>query len=106
MTKYLYDLFLTCRKNNCPDLVTMALPMMLCDARTGIREYTAEETDIEALHADYDELMHRERELREFLGRHIHVLGEVFSLRDRAAFDKVVAQCIAEDKAKEKAAEG
>ena len=48
----IYDIFLTSTRNQCSDLVVQALPMLLSDARTGVRQYTAEETDLAALHAD------------------------------------------------------
>lgn len=98
MLKYIYDIFLTSTKNKCFDLVVQALPMLLADARTGVRTYTDEQTDLAQLHADYSTLMEQEREIREFIGRHYNALVDAYQLRDRAAFDAVVAQCEAEDK--------
>ena len=98
MNQYIYDLFLTSDKNDCNDLFVQALPMLLSDAKTGERQYTAEETDVDKLHADYPQLMEQEGEIRRFIGRHYSKLVAAFRKRDRAAFDAVVAQCEAEDK--------
>lgn len=105
MNQYIYDVFLTSSKNKCFDLVNMALPMLLADARTGVRTYTDEQTDLAQLHADYSTLMEQEREIREFIGRHYNALVDAYQLRDRTAFDAVVSQCAAEDAAKEEASE-
>ena len=101
MLKYTYDLFLTSDKNDCNDLFVQALPMLLSDSKTGERQYTAEETDIAALHADYEALMAQDGELRAFIGRHYSKLVAAFRKRDRAAFDAVVKQCEEEDAAEE-----
>ena len=104
MTKYLYDLYLVSKKNDCTDLAIDAKAMLLHDARTGERMYTDEQTDIEALHADAAELEAKEDELMQFIGRHTQHLAAAFKLGSRQAFDEVVAKCIAEDKeAEEKA---
>ena len=111
MKKYLYDVFLTREKNHCTDLVLMAWPMLQSDARTGVREYTAEETDLVALHTDYmahvaaHTIGRADMELCRFLGRHGRALAEAYQYHDRAAFDAVVAGCIQadEDAAKERA---
>lgn len=104
MTKYLYDLYLTNQKNNSNDLAIEGKAMLLHDARTGERMYTAEETDIKALHADYAELDAQMDSLLQFIGRHTQKLAAAFDLESRKEFDKVVEACIAEDKeAEEKA---
>lgn len=105
MNQYIYDVFLTSAKNKCFDLVNMALPMLLSDAKTGERQYTDEQTDLEQLHADYPVLVEQEGKLRKFIGWHYNALVDAFQARDRAAFDAVVAQCEAEDAAKEEASE-
>lgn len=105
MLKYIYDIFLTSTKNKCFDLVVQALPMLLSDARTGVRQYTDEETDLAQLHADYSTLMEQERAVSRFIGQNYAALVEAYRLRDRAAFDAVVAQCVAEDAAKDWASE-
>lgn len=98
MNQYIYDVFLTSAKNKCFDLVNMALPMLLSDAKTGERQYTDEQTNLEQLHTDYPVLVEQEGEIRRFIGRHYNALVDAYKLRDRAAFDAVVAQCEAEDK--------
>ena len=105
MKRYIYDIFLTSTKNHCNDLAVQALPMLLSDARTGVRQYTAEETDLAALHADYAALAGQDGPICRFIGRHYSALVDAYKLRDRAAFDTVVAQCEAEDAAKEEASE-
>ena len=97
MNQYIYDIFLTSTKNKCNDLVVQALPMLLADARTGVRQYTDEQTDLEQLHADYESLAEQDGPISKFIGRHYDALVEVYKQRDRAAFDVVVAQCVAED---------
>ena len=101
MTKYLWDLYKTSEKNNCNDLAVDAKAMLLHDARTGERMYTAEETDIKALHADYAELDAQMDSLLQFIGRHTQKLAVAFDLDSRKEFDKVVEACIVEDKEKE-----
>ena len=96
-----YDIFLTSTRNQCSDLVVQALPMLLSDARTGVRQYTAEETDLAALHAGYAALAEQEGAISRFIGRHYAALVEAYRLRDRAAFDKAVAACAAADEEKE-----
>ena len=98
MLKYIYDVFLTSTKNQCSDLVVQALPMLLSDARTGVRQYTAEETDLAALHAGYAALAEQEGDISRFIGRHYNALVDAYRLRDRAAFDAVVKQCEEADK--------
>lgn len=98
MNQYIYDVFLTSTKNQCSDLVLQALPMLLSDARTGVRQYTAEETDLAALHADYAALAEQEGGISRFIGRHYNALVDAYKQRDRAAFDAVVAQCEQADK--------
>ena len=98
MNQYIYDVFLTSAKNKCFDLVNMALPMLLSDAKTGERQYTDEQTDLEQLHTDYPVLVEQEGQMRKFIGWHYNALVDAFQARDRAAFDTVVAQCEAEDK--------
>ena len=94
MNQYIYDVFLTSTKNQCSDLVLQALPMLLSDARTGVRQYTDQETDLAALHdAELDE-----QAMAAFIGRHYTALVDAYKLRDRAAFDAVVAQCEQADK--------
>ena len=97
----IYDIFLTSTRNQCSDLVVQALPMLLSDARTGVRQYTAEETDLAALHAGYAALAEQEGAISRFIGRHYAALVEAYRLRDRAAFDKAVAACAAADEEKE-----
>ena len=94
----IYDIFLTSTRNQCSDLVVQALPMLLSDARTGVRQYTAEETDLASLHADYAALAEQEGNISRFIGRHYNALVDAYKLRDRAAFDAVVAQCEQADK--------
>ena len=101
MKRYIYDIFLTSTKNRCSDLAVQALPMLLSDARTGVRQYTAEETDLAALHAGYAALAEQEGAISRFIGRHYAALVEAYRLRDRAAFDKAVAACAAADEEKE-----
>ena len=105
MLKYIYDIFLTSTKNKCFDLVVQALPMLLSDARTGVRQYTDEQTDLAQLHADYEALAGQGGPISKFIGRHYDALVDVYKQRDRAAFDAVVAQCVAEDAAKDEASE-
>ena len=97
----IYDIFRTSTRNQCSDLVVHALPMLLSDARTGVRQYTAEETDLAALHAGYAALAEQEGAISRFIGRHYAALVEAYRLRDRAAFDKAVAACAAADEEKE-----
>ena len=97
----IYDIFLTSTRNQCSDLVVQALPMLLSDARTGVRQYTAEETDLAALHAGYAALAEQEGAISRFIGRHYAALVQAYRLRDRAAFDKAVAACAAADEEKE-----
>ena len=99
LTKYLYDLFLTSRKNNCNDLVVDAMAMMMYDARRGVREYTDEQTDIAALHADAVALDDNNQDLRMFIGRYNTQLCNAFKQGDREYFDKIVASCVARDSA-------
>lgn len=101
LTQYIYDIFLTSTKNKCSDLVVQALPMLLSDARTGVRQYTDEETDLAALHADYAALAEQDGPISRFIGRHYNALVDAYKLRDRAAFDAVVKQCEEEDAAEE-----
>ena len=95
--QYIFDLFLCSDKNDCNDLFVQALPLLLADARTGARRYTCRETDIAALHADYEALMAQDGELRAFIGRHYSKLVAAFRKRDRGYFDQVVAECVQED---------
>lgn len=107
MLNCIYDVFLTCDKNNCPDLVVMALPMFVADAMNNTREYVADETDIAMWHEEFAKVSAQEdalKEIREFIGRHYDALVEAFMNRDRAAFDVVVEKCIAADIAAEKEA--
>lgn len=97
MKKYLYDLYLTSEKNDCNDLAVQAMPMLLHDARKGVRKYTGEQTDIEALHADAAELEAQDRELLQFVGRHNRELVDAFALGNREAFNAVVAACEEKD---------
>ena len=97
MNQYIYDIFLTSTKNKCNDLVVQALPMLLADARTGVRQYSDEQTDLEQLHTDYPVRAEQEAQLRKFIGRHYDALVDAYKQRDRAAFAAVVAQCVAED---------
>lgn len=97
MKKYLYDLYLTSEKNNCNDLAVQAMPMLLHDAREGVRKYTDEQTDLEALRADAAELEEQDRELLQFVGRHNQELADAFDLGDREAFDAVVTACEQKD---------
>ena len=101
MLKYIYDVFLTSTKNQCNDLAVQALPMLLSDARTGVRQYTDEETDLAALHADYAALAEQDGPISRFIGRHYNALVDAYKQRDRAAFDAVVKQCEEEDAAEE-----
>ena len=105
-TSVIYDIFLTSTKNHCFDLVVQALPMLLSDARTGVRQYTDEETDLEKLHGDYTALLEQDGQLRKFIGRHYDSLVKAYQLRDRAAFDAVVAQCAAADAAAQEEEDG
>lgn len=97
LTKYIYDLFLTSKKNECIDLFVNAMPMMMYDARSGERKYTDEQTDLAALHADAEALDEHNRELRIFIARHDSALFKAFKLGSREAFDEVVAKCIEKD---------
>lgn len=97
MKKYLYDLYLTCEKNDCTDLAIDAKAMLLHDALNGVRKYTDEQTDIEALHTDAAKLVEQEDELMQFIGAHNRELADAFKFGSREAFDEVVAQCIAAD---------
>lgn len=97
MLNCIYDIFLTCDKNNCPDLVVMAQPMFLSDARNNSREYVADETDISAWHEHAAELDEQASEVAKFIGRHYDALVDAFKFRDRAAFDAVVDDCIKAD---------
>lgn len=97
MLNCIYDIFLTCDKNDCPDLVVMAQPMFLSDARTGSREYVADETDIDMWHEHAVELDEQASEVAKFIGRHYDALVDAFKFRDRAAFDAVVDDCIKAD---------
>ena len=101
----IYDIFLTSTRNQCSDLVVQALPMLLSDARTGVRQYTDEETDLAALHADYAALAEQDGPICRFIGRHYSALVDAYRLRDRTAFDAVVKQCEEEDRAAEEEAE-
>ena len=74
----IYDIFLTSTRNQCSDLVVQALPMLLSDARTGVRQYTAEETDLAALHAGYAALAEQEGAISRFIGRHYAALVEAY----------------------------
>ena len=103
LTKYIYDLFLTSKKNECVDLFVNAMPMMMYDARSGERKYTDEQTDLAALHADSAALDEHNRDLRIFIARHDSALFKAFKLGDRKAFDEVVAKCIKKDEAKKEA---
>lgn len=105
LTKYLYDLFLTCKKNDCNDLVVDAMAMMMYDARSGERKYTDEQTDLAALHADAEALNEHNRDLRVFIGRHGDKLSRAFKLGSRETFDEAVAKCIEKDEAKKEAGE-
>lgn len=106
LIKYLYDLFLTFKKNDCNDLAVDAMAMMMYDARSGERKYTDEQTDLAALHADAAVLDEYNRELRVFIGRHGSELANAFKLGSREAFEEVVAKCIKKDEAREEEAEG
>lgn len=97
MLNCIYDIFLTCDKNDCPDLVVMAQPMFLSDARTGSREYVADETDIAMWHEHAAELDEQASEVAKFIGRHYDALVDAFKFRDKAAFDAVVDDCIKAD---------
>ena len=97
MLNCIYDIFLTCDKNDCPDLVVMAQPMFLSDARNNSREYVADETDIAAWHEHAAELDAQAGEVGKFIGRHYDALVDAFKFRDRAAFDAVVDDCIKAD---------
>lgn len=101
MLNCIYDIFLTCDKNDCPDLVVMAHPMFLSDARANSREYVADETDIAKWHEHAAELDAQANEVGQFIGRHYDALVEAFQARDRQAFDTVVEQCVAADEAAE-----
>lgn len=98
MFHFIYDVFLTCEKNKCPDLVVVALPMTLSDIRNGTREYVSQETDVEALHGRADELTANEREIARFIGRHYDALVKSFQSHDRSEFEAAVDQCILEEK--------
>lgn len=97
MLNCIYDIFLTCDKNDCPDLVVMAQPMFLSDARNNSREYVADETDIAAWHEHAAELDAQAGEVGKFIGRHYDALVDAFKFQDRAAFDAVVDDCIKAD---------
>lgn len=99
LTEYLYDLYLTSKKNNCNDLAVDAMAMMMYDARSGERKYTDKQTDVAAMHADAEALDEYNRDLRIFIGRHNSDLAKAFKLGSREEFDKVVAKCIAKDEA-------
>lgn len=103
--KYIFDLFMVSALNDCNDLFVQAQPMLLSDAKTGVRQYTDVYTDLAALHEDYPVLVEEDQAMREFVGRHYDALVKAFKQRDRAAFDAVVAECVAEDKSAEEAAE-
>lgn len=105
LTKYIYDLFLTSKKNECVDLFVNAMPMMMYDARSGERKYTDEQTDLAAMHTDAAALDEHNRDLRIFIARHDKDLFKAFKLGSREAFDKVVAKCIEKDEAGEETAE-
>ena len=97
LTKYIYDLYLTSKKNDCNDLAVDAMAMMMYDARTGERKYTDEQTDVAAMHADAAALDEYNRELRMFIGRYNQELANAFKLGSREEFDKVVAMCVAKE---------
>ena len=92
MYQYLYDLYLTSEINDCTDLSMMAMPMLLADAKSGAREYTDPDTDLEALHQDYEALHDAQQELLEFVGRYGQELAECFQAHDREAFDALVEE--------------
>ena len=101
MLKYIYDVFLTNDKNNAPDLINVGLPMLLADARNNKREYIDDRTDLEQLHADYEQLAAQEQDMRHFITRHYNDLCDAYKASyeaARAAFDAVVAQCEQADK--------
>lgn len=78
---YLYDVFVTTKKTNAPDLNT---GLAVLQNSNPVR--------------DPAEL----REIREFLGRHYDVLTKAYQTGSKADFALAVAQCEAEDAAQEK----
>ena len=82
MLNCIYDIFLTCDKNNCPDLVAMAQPMFLSDVQNNTREHVTDETDIGAWHEHAGELYAQSGEVGRFIGRHYDTLVEAFQARD------------------------
>ena len=96
MNRYLYDIFQTSGKNHCSDL-TIALAMLLSDAREGKQQYGPDGLDYAALHRDCPQLEQEEARLRRFLGRHYSALTQAYRTGDRALFDQTVAQCQEKD---------
>lgn len=104
MLNCIYDVFLTCEKNSCNDLVVMALPMFMSDAQANTREYVADDTDIGKWHDRVTELntvdgalAEKTAEVRQFIGRHYNKLVEAFKDHNRATFADVVNECIKAD---------
>lgn len=85
--RYLYDVFVTCAENDCPDLM-IALAMYRGDHPDRV-------DDAES------------KEMRMFIARHYEELVEAFEVRDPMLFDTVVERIIAAEKAaaEKKAAE-
>lgn len=104
MLNCIYDVFLTCEKNSCNDLVVQAMPMFMSDAQANTREYVADDTDIGKWHDRVAELntvdgslAEKTAEVRRFIGGHYSALVDAFKAHDRASFDAVVAECIKAD---------
>ena len=74
--KFLYEVFQETEKNGFPDLML----------------------GVAAAQAEHPIPHEEDKAVREFIGRHYDALVEAYKLRDRAAFDAVVAQCEQADK--------
>ena len=74
--KFLYEVFEQTEKNGFPDLML----------------------GVAAAQAEHPIPHEEDKAVREFIGRHYDALVEAYKLRDRAAFDAVVAQCEQADK--------
>lgn len=101
MLNCIYDIFLTCEKNECNDLLVQAQPMFLSDARNGTRTYVADETDISMWHEHAAELDEQAGEVGEFIGQNYDDLVSAFREHDRAKFDAVVENLVAAEAAAE-----
>ena len=104
MKQYLYEVYQTSAKNQCIDL-TIALAMLLADARTGKQEYGPDGLDYEKLHENYETLAEQETELRLFMGRHNQELAKAFREADRAVFEAAVCSCEESDQKQKEQAE-